>query len=75
MVKELSVDDVEESALAGLVGGGVQQRADRLGRATVLADHLADVLPRDLELDARIAIALGLADDDALGEIDVGTGA
>jgi hypothetical protein len=64
-----SVDDVEQRASSATGRRSSKQRADALRSAAVFADDLADVLGRDLKLDAGEVI-LRFADHDLIGLVD-----
>jgi hypothetical protein len=52
------------------VGSGIYERANGLSGAAIFADHLADVVTSDVELDPRKAITRDFADFHLIGVID-----
>src|SRR5436853_5720450 len=58
VVGAVLLEDLEADAAAGLGGGGGQHGADRLRGAALAADHLAEILLGDDELDHQPALLL-----------------
>ncbi len=64
------LENLEDDAAAALRGGGREDRAQGLGGAALLADHLAEILLGDLELEDEGVGLLDLLDLDLLGVVD-----
>jgi len=66
-----SINHVKERAVEALLRGGrVEQHAHRLRGTPVLADHLADIVGIDGQLDARVPVPSCKVDANAVRLID-----
>jgi hypothetical protein len=65
-----SIDDVEVHATPRLRRYGRENGSHRLGRSTLFADDLADIVARDAELDDAVVVPGNLGNVDLLRMID-----
>jgi hypothetical protein len=64
------VDDLDKDAVARARGAGANDSAQRARDSPLAADHLADVVLGDVQLQDERAVALDLVDADGVGIVD-----